>query len=54
MKTKRFLSLVIAIVLCLSSFTAFAYEAEEVIVEAGIATNEPTVCSWCNKCGDSV
>ena len=50
MKTKRFLSLVITIVLCLSSFAAFAYDAEEVIAEAteeiivetAIAADEPT------------
>ena len=50
MKTKRFLSLFIAIILCLSSFTAFAYDSEEValttseeiIVEAEDVADDPT------------
>ena len=50
MKTKRFLSLLIAVVLCLSTFTAYAYDAEEVITDvaeeliagAEIAVDEPT------------
>jgi hypothetical protein len=41
MKAKRFLSLIIAIVLCLSSFTAFANNTEEIIVEAEIASDDP-------------
>ena len=48
MKFKRFSSLVIAVVLCLSSFTAFAYDteknlttSEEIAVEAENAADDP-------------